>query len=248
MAGPSSRDRGWCSWRCPAGVCRPLAGVVVGMLVGADRRIRGGDPRGLFGCARRQLGERVGPRQPRLGRKLDHRRQVARLVEGRNGEVDAVRRLEGQRRAALAAEAAAGSARTLEMRRVPARIAEVLRGHERPTDAARRLLAHAAEANRRAADFAHGKAHRAALAAAGKRFRELHAFTSQVVTISPVALSFASLSWMPMAASSSRRRSASLKSFALRAALRAPIRLSILAASTLRASTPTAKSPRFSSP
>src|SRR5262249_23241315 len=45
-----------------------------------------------------------------------------------------------------------------------------------------------------------------------------HRATSQVVTSSPVLGSFASLSSMPMAASSSRMRSASAKSFTLRAA------------------------------
>ena len=52
----------------------------------------------------------------------------------------------------------------------------------------------------------------------------LHRATSQVVTSSPVFGSLASFNSMPMAASSSRMRSASLKSFALRAALRAPIK------------------------
>src|SRR5690606_21528337 len=47
--------------------------------------------------------------------------------------------------------------------------------------------------------------------------------TSQVVTISPVAGALESLSWMPMAASSSRIRSASAKFLALRAAVRAAI-------------------------
>ena len=48
-----------------------------------------------------------------------------------------------------------------------------------------------------------------------------HRATSQVVTSSPVSGSLASFSSMPMAASSSRMRSASSKSLALRAALRA---------------------------
>ena len=50
-----------------------------------------------------------------------------------------------------------------------------------------------------------------------------HRATSQVVTSSPVFGSLASFSVMPMASSSSRMRSASLKFFALRAALRASI-------------------------
>src|SRR6185369_8466460 len=51
-----------------------------------------------------------------------------------------------------------------------------------------------------------------------------HRATSQVVTSSPVLGSFASFSVMPMASSSSRMRSASLKFLAARAALRAAMR------------------------
>ena len=47
-----------------------------------------------------------------------------------------------------------------------------------------------------------------------------HRFTSQVVVISPVAGSFESFNWMPMAANSSRMRSAAAKFLALRAAVR----------------------------
>ena len=61
------------------------------------------------------------------------------------------------------------------------------------------------------------------------------ASTSHVVLISPVAGSLLSFSAMPMAASSSRMRSASLKFFAVRAALRSAISASTLASSIWRA-------------
>ena len=54
-------------------------------------------------------------------------------------------------------------------------------------------------------------------------FHRSHRFTSQVVSTSPVSALRESMSWMPMASSSSRMRSASLQSLAERAAERAAI-------------------------
>src|SRR5262249_34880836 len=143
----------------------------------------------------------------------------------RNGNIDAFLVLPGQRGAAVAAETALCDVGRSEMLRRAARPRQALAVNvdqkaERP---AGRLLAHAAIADRRLARRTlDAKAHRAALASAGMGLA--HRASSQVVTTSPVAGSFESLSAMPMEASSSRMRSPSLKSLDLRALLRASTR------------------------
>src|SRR5690606_10044388 len=122
----------------------------------------------------------------------------------------------GQRRAAFGAEAAIAVVRRTEALRLAARPGELraAHGNERQIEIAARLLAHAAMADRRipkrALDM---KANRTALASAGVEGCA-HRFTSHVVTRSPVDGSLPSLSWMPLAARSSRILSASVKFFA----------------------------------
>ena len=114
-----------------------------------------------------QLGEAVDKAHLVVRVDLDLRRRDLGIVERADRELEAELRLIGERRAALAAEAAARAVRALEPLWLAARPRRVARGDQRPEEAAERLLAHAAMADRAAAEQPHAEAHRAALAAAG---------------------------------------------------------------------------------
>src|SRR3569832_2285601 len=178
----------------------------------------------------------VGPRRQRtepveerlLVRRVDleGRRRNRRIVERAHGHLEPAVIFAGHRRAAIGPKAATGLVGAGEAPRRAAGPFEVRRGDQRGEERPERLLAQAAVADRRAAELRDAEAHRAALTTAGLEGRG-HRAISQVVP------SFESLSTTPIAASSSRMRSDSLKSFALRAAVRASISDCTLAASTV---------------
>src|SRR5215510_10234289 len=147
------------------------------------------------------------------------------IVKGANRDLRGTTRLKRERRAAFSAKAAPHPVRTCETTWIPARPFEIMDCHQRAEDSTKCLLAHAAVTDRRAAKAGGAKAYGATLTAAGMKYGA-HRAISQVVP------SLESLSTTPMAASSSRIRSASLKFFLLRAVSRASIKLTTLVSST----------------
>src|SRR5262249_47574060 len=138
-------------------------------------------------------------------------------------------RLEAQRRSTVGAKAALDLVRALEIARRSAGKDEVACGHQSTKKPTECLLAHAAMANRRAAELRGAEADRTALAAAGG---EADCHRRSLHLVLPSLLSSTS---MPILSSSPRIRSASLKFLALRAALRASIKSTILSSSIVRA-------------
>src|SRR5581483_6048163 len=134
-----------------------------------------GERVGLRGFLARQVRVDLEPWQLALDAVLDDRHGILRTIEAADGDVDALGVVvgEGQRRAALFAEAALGDRRRGEQARPAFRPLELVLGHagERREHVAHRALAHAAMAQmyflerrvRRVADCA-------ALTAAGDRF------------------------------------------------------------------------------
>jgi hypothetical protein len=123
---------------------------MIGVLIGNDIKDEGGR-RGIFlGQARRERMEMVDKPDLALRSKLDHRRHGTRVVERAGRNRDAVWSFIGQRRAAVAAEAALDMVgRTKSLRR-PARPFQhrAAHGDERCIVCAKRLLAHAAMTDR----------------------------------------------------------------------------------------------------
>src|SRR5262245_20940872 len=149
---------------------------------------------------------------------LNCRRNDAWIVKRPHCNLDWPAGFESQRRTALNAESALRLIGACEATRTAAGPLEIMRGHQGSEKPSEGLLTHATVANRRAAKPRGAKTDRAALAPAGVE-GSVHRAMSQVVP------SFESFTTTPMAASSSRMRSDSLKFFAARAAARAAIRL-----------------------
>ena len=104
----------------------------------------------------RLIEDRLHPGQPRGVVDLDLRRQIGAVVEGADGDLQPAGLAIGQRRAAAGAEAAIDVDRRLEIARLLARPFDAVLGHrhQRAEERAELLLAHAAMADRRAAERA----------------------------------------------------------------------------------------------
>src|SRR5262245_38835349 len=155
---------------------------------------------------------------------LNCRSDNAWIVKCAYGDLHRPSGLESQRRTAVGAESAPRLVGTGKTARLAARPFEIMGRYQGAEKSAERLLAHATMANRGTAEPGCAKSDRAALASTGME-GGAHRAISQVVP------SLESLSTMPMAASSSRMRSDSLKFFAARAAARASIRLATFVSS-----------------
>src|SRR3546814_5388465 len=96
--------------------------------------------------AGRLVEDRFDPGKPRGVVHLDHRRQIAAVVERADRKLQAARVAIGQRRAAIFAEATVDIDRGLEVFRFPARPFETLARHrdQRAEEAAEGLLANMA--------------------------------------------------------------------------------------------------------
>jgi hypothetical protein len=136
--------------------------------VGVDAGIVSGDF-DFFVCGPRAQGvERVEPGQAVFGGVLDDRRDFGSAIKSGNRDIGAtIVDLKGQRRAAVATEAAADFVGRAEMLQRAAGQCEIVADNVGTADAAVRLLAHAAMAQRRPAELGDAKADRTALAAAG---------------------------------------------------------------------------------
>src|SRR4029079_3378543 len=219
----------------------PHVGVMVGMLIGAHRGEEGCIVRVGRGLAHVNC---IKPPQPWILRANSHLHDglyLGSLIERGYRQVDPTFVFPCQRCSAIAAEATLCDVRADEIFRSAACPGEAvgIDAHEKAKRGTGGLLTHPAIADAGFAERANwGETSGPVLAAAGPhapivvrfpdflvRDRRLlirccHRANSQVVTISPVAGSLASLRRTPLAASSSRMRSASLKFFDLRASPR----------------------------